>query len=238
MLPLGDLGRAHRMPWVTLGLVLVNLAVWLAYQVPRGIDASVETLGFHACAVDGSCRDTGLPWLIELWTAMFTHAGWAHIVGNLMFLVAFGSSVENLLGAPRYLALYLVSGVAAAALWGAMTLTFMPSQATAPAIGASGAISGVIGAYLVVLPFERIVVWVPPVLFLNIPAVALLGVWFVVQALEASFEATYPDVDAGVAFFAHVGGTVAGFAGAALLVKDTWPRRLRPHRVAPPAASA
>ena len=225
-LPIGDLVRTERRPFVTAGLVVANALVWLAYQLPAGIDHSVRTVGFRACGVDGSCADRGLPWPAEAMTSMFGHASWSHLVGNMVFLVAFGPLVESRLGHLRYLALYLAAGVAAAALQASAMLAFTPHEATVPMIGASGAISGVVAAYIVIQPFQRVLVWVLPTFFLRVPAIALLGVWFLLQALEASLSVSTPDANAGVAFFAHVGGFLAGLAAATLLVRDAWTRRI------------
>lgn len=225
MLPLGDLRRPVRFPWVTLGLAAANLAVWLAYEVPVGVDEAADTLGFRPCEVDGSCAATSLPWPVEGLTAMFTHGGWSHIVGNLVFLLAFGPLVEGLLGRWRFLLLYLVSGVAADVLQGGLTLAFTPDAGDIPNIGASGAISGVIGAYLVVRPFERVLTWVLPAFFLRIPALGLLGVWFLLQALEGTYTLSVPGSSVGIAFFAHVGGFVAGVVLATAFLPGAWTRR-------------
>lgn len=226
-LPIGDLSRSDRFPFATVGLVLANVAVWAGYQLPTGVDRSVGTIGLHPCTANGSCSDIGVPWPLDAMTAAFGHASWAHLVGNMVFLLVFGRVVEGRLGIPRYLSLYLLSAVAASALQIVVTLTFVPGDDHFPNIGASGAISGVIAAYVVALPFERILVWVMPMLFVRIPAIALLGVWFVLQALEGSLAVSNPDVQVGVAFFAHVGGFMAGLALATLWLPDAWTRVAR-----------
>ncbi len=228
MLPLGDLTRSRRPPFVTIGLVVANVLVWLAYQVPQGINGSVGTLGFRPCGVNGSCPDQGLPWPVEVLTSMFAHGGWSHLVGNMVFLLAFGPLVEELFGPVRYLGTYLACGLAAAALQGGLTLAFVPHDGNIPNIGASGAISGVLAVYIVARPFERIVIWVLPVIFLRIPALGLLGVWFLLQALEGAYSLSNPSAVVGIAFFAHVGGFLAGLAAATAVLPDAWTRRLRP----------
>ena len=226
MLPLGDLTRPKRFPSVTVALIAANVVVWLAYQLPQGIGSSADTLGFRACGVNGACSDKGLPWPVEVLTSMFTHGSWSHLVGNMVFLLAFGPLVEGLLGSARYLGTYLAAGVAAAALQGSLTLAFVPHDGNIPNIGASGAISGVIGVYVVARPFERVLTWVLPALFLRIPALGLLGVWFLLQALEGAYSLSNPSGVVGIAFFAHVGGFVAGAVLATLMVPESWPRRL------------
>jgi membrane associated rhomboid family serine protease len=234
MLPLGDFSPRRRFPFVTVGLVAANLAVWLFYQVPAGIDDSVDTVGFRPCGVNGTCSDSGLPWPVESLASMFAHGSWSHLVGNMVFLVAFGLLVENLLGPARYLLLYLLAGFAADALQGGITLAFAPGDADVPSIGASGAISGVIGAYLVARPFERVLTWLMPALFLRIPALGLLGVWFILQALEGVYALSEPGAMVGIAFFAHVGGFLAGVIVATLALPDAWTRSVVPHWRHPP----
>jgi membrane associated rhomboid family serine protease len=159
---------------------------------------------------------------------MFAHGGWAHLVGNMVFLVAFGIRVEDRLGPMRYLALYVVSGYAATAFQGGVELAWMTEEDTnIPGIGASGAISGVLGAYLVLFPFARIVSVLLPMFFVRTPALALLAVWFALQALEGTYGLAHPEGDfVGIAFFAHVGGFVAGVLLATLMAPESWPRSL------------
>lgn len=210
MLPLTDTIRPRRFPVVTVSLIAANVAVWLAYQVPVGIETSVEAAGAYACALDASC-DLGLPWPVAALTATFTHGGWSHLIGNMIFLGVFGPRVEDDMSRLGYLALYLVAGYGAALLFDAATLAFLPAdEATIPSIGASGAISGVVGAYVVRHPFDRIVVWAAPILFLRIPALAALGVWFVLQALAGTYTLGHPEGFVGIAFLAHVGGFLVG----------------------------
>jgi membrane associated rhomboid family serine protease len=230
VLPLGDFTGWKRFPLVTLLLIGANLGVWFVYQLPEGIERSVETLGFRPCGVDGSCPDTGLAWPLEALTSMFTHGSWSHIVGNLVFLFAFGPLVEGLVGPARYALMYVVSGIAADALQGGLTLAFTPDEASIPNVGASGAISGVIGAYVVARPFERVLTWVMPVFFLRIPALGLLGVWFLLQALEGAYSLSNPEGLVGIAFFAHAGGFAAGVVAATLVLPGAWTRKAAPGR--------
>ena len=212
MLPLTDLVRPKRMPVVTASLIVANFVVWLAYEVPHGVETAVATIGSRPCALNGTCPDNhGVPGPATLLTSIFGHASWAHIVGNMVFLAVFGPRVEDRLGHLRFLALYLIAGVGADALFDGTTLAFAaPADATVPGIGASGAISGVLAAYVVAHPFERILVWTLPALFLRIPALGLVGIWFVLQALEGAYALSNPDVTVGTAFMAHVGGFLVG----------------------------
>ncbi len=228
MLPLGDLTRPRRFPWVTLGLIVANVTVWLAYELPTGVDAAADALGFKPCGVNGSCRDTGLPWPVESLTSFFIHGSWSHLVGNMVFLAVFGPVVEDLFGPVRYLAMYVVAGFAADALQGGLTLAFAPHEGTIANIGASGAISGVIAAYVVARPFQRVLTWLMPAFFLRIPALGLLGVWLLLQALEGSYALSHPGGAVGIAFFAHVGGFIAGAVAATIVLPDAWTRDLVP----------
>ncbi len=226
MLPLGNLERPARFPWVTIGLILASVLVWLAYEVRVGVDEAAGSLGFRPCEIDDSCLELGRPWLIDTLTAMFTHGGWSHLVGNLVFLAALGPLVEGLLGHVRYLVLYLVAGLGADLLQGGLTLAFTAGEAEIPNIGASGAISGVVAAFVVARPFARVLAWVVPCLFVRIPAIAMLGVWFLIQALEGVYTLSHPESVVGIAFFAHVGGFVVGAIVATLFLPNAWTRDL------------
>lgn len=228
MLPLTDAVKPTRFPWVTAALVVANVAVWLAYQLPAGLEESVDEIGFRACAIAGDCTEPTRSWPLTATASMFAHGGWAHLVGNMLFLVAFGIRVEDRLRTARYLLVYVVSGYAATALQGGVELAFMPEEDTnIPGIGASGAISGVLGAYVVLFPFARVVSVLLPVFFLRVPALGLLPVWFALQALAGTYGLLHPDQEfVGIAFFAHVGGFVAGAVLATLMVPESWPRQL------------
>lgn len=212
VLPLTDTVLPRRFPLVTAALVVANVAVWLLYQLPAGIDESVETLGTYACSIDGSCPEpTALPWPLAVVTAMFTHGSWSHLIGNMIFLIVFGPRVEDAVGRVRYALVYAVAGVGAELIWVGTMLAFATAEEMfIPAVGASGAISGVIGAYLVLFPFQRVLTWVMPAFFLRIPALGLLGVWFALQALEGTYTMSHPETVVGIAFMAHVGGFVVG----------------------------
>lgn len=226
MLPLTDTTWPRRWPLVTLGLAAANVAVWLAYQVPVGIDESIEDVGSRACQFTGSCAADTWPLAATLVTSTFSHGSWSHLVGNMVFLVVFGLRVEEELGRLRFAAVYAAAAVAATALESGLTLAFAGEDlAEIPSIGASGAVSGVLGAYLVVDPFRRVLAWVIPIVFLRIPALALVGVWFLLQALEGTYTLSHPGTFVGVAFFAHVGGFVAGVVLATAFLPGGWTRQ-------------
>lgn len=161
----------------------------------------------HQCPMDGGEGDKR-PWLSAL-TAMFLHGGWAHLLGNMLFLYVFGNNVEDRLGRLRYLLFYLGCGYVAS--YGhALT---QPASTT-PLVGASGAVAGVLGAYLVLYPRARVTTLVPFLLFFpfRLPAWVVLGFWFVLQWLY--FQGTGVSDEAGVAYGAHVFGFLAGVAFA------------------------
>jgi membrane associated rhomboid family serine protease len=155
---------------------------------------------------------------------MFAHGDWLHIIGNMLFLWIFGNNVEDALGRIRFLGFYLAAGVAATALQTAATLGFgSPEDATIPNIGASGAIAGVLGAYLLLFPLARVVTLV--FLFLvEIPAMFFLVTWFVFQLWLGSFSLVEPQAGGGIAFFAHVGGFVFGVLTIRLFMLRRAPR--------------
>jgi membrane associated rhomboid family serine protease len=151
-----------------------------------------------------------------VFTSMFMHASWIHIIGNMLFLWIFGNNVEDAMGRVRFLLFYLLAGIAATALQTFVTLEWSSaSGASVPNIGASGAIAGVLGAYLVLLPRATVVTAITLGFFFlirEIPAIWFLGVWFLFQLVEGGFAVTHPQAGGGVAFFAHVGGFVFGLA--------------------------
>jgi len=141
---------------------------------------------------------------------MFMHGSWLHIIGNMLFLWIFGNNVEDAMGRGRFLVFYLVSGLVAIAAQTVVTLTLGTTiEAAVPTLGASGAVSGVLGAYLVMLPFARVLTLIFVVL-IEVPAFLFLGFWFAFQLWEGGFSIVQPQAGGGVAFFAHIGGFAFG----------------------------
>ncbi|HZM00704.1 MAG TPA: rhomboid family intramembrane serine protease [Planctomycetota bacterium] len=213
MLPISDTVQRRNLPWMTWALVAVNgWAFWqLATMSNRQIDAA---LGLFAL-VPAAPRPEA--WL----THMFLHGGLAHLVGNLWTLWLFGDNVEDRLGPLRYLGFYLLCGLAAAGVH-----VYTNSGSTVPVIGASGAIAGVMGAYLVMFPRARLVVMLPPFVWwlFELPAVIYLVLWFWLQVVQGT-AALGDEVTGGVAWWAHVGGFVAGIVLLPLFVRrDRWSR--------------
>ncbi len=217
MIPLSDGIPARRFPVVNVALIVANFAMFLLYALPDG-DTAILQASFYPCAVTSACH-LGIPWGVSWITAMFMHANWHHILGNMLVLAVFGKNVEGAFGRLGYLVFYFAGGLAATVTQTAVTLHFATaSDALSPNLGASGAIAAVLGAYIVVYPESRILTflgWFP----VRIPAWIFLGGWFLFQLFEGNFALTHPDTTSGshVAFFAHVGGFVFGVLVAIVL---------------------
>ncbi len=165
--------------------------------------------------VNGIAAANPLPAWQTVLTAMFMHASILHIGGNMLFLWIFGNNVEDAMGPVKFLAFYIVGGIAALALQVAIN-----PHSTVPTIGASGAIAAVLGGYIVLYPRARVLTLIIIILFftvIEVPAVLFLGVWFVLQALFGATNLTSPTGGGGVAYFAHVGGFVFGLLAVRLL---------------------
>jgi hypothetical protein len=210
MLPLSDGLRSREFPWVNVTLIVANFAVWLFYELPD-LNAAVAHASFYPCSVDHTCQ-APLPWYVSWFTAMFMHASWDHILGNMLFLAIFGKNVEDAFGHLKYLAFYIAGGFAAAAMQTAATILISSnSSEKIPMLGASGAIAAVMGAFWVLYPDAKITTLVF-VFIVQIPAVVYLGLWFLYQFFEANYSLLSPSKGggSGVAFVAHVGGFLFG----------------------------
>lgn len=216
MIPLKDMTPRRSLPLVTILLIVANFLVFF-HQIslsPGAGDAFIRTYGLVPAkiqmAIAGSPRVTLGGALLPLITCMFLHGGWLHILGNMLFLWIFGGNVEDRLGSVVYLIFYLVCGVASG-----VAQTLFSWGAHIPSVGASGAISGVLGAYLVFFPYSRILTLVPVfILFftVRVPAILFIGLWFVVQFLSGvgSLGASGANATGGVAWWAHIGGFLVG----------------------------
>jgi membrane associated rhomboid family serine protease len=192
------------------------------------VNAHVFRDGFYPCAVDGPCAPGvhPLPWYEGVFTGMFMHASWEHILGNMLFLWIFGNNVEDSLGHIRYLVWYLLAGIAAFATQTAVTLAAGGLEdKSIPNIGASGAIAGVLGAYFVLLPKARVLtlIFFGLIFIREIPAYWFLAIWIGLQIWSGGLSLLSPQSGGGTAFFAHIGGFVFG-AVTVLLVTQRRPQ--------------
>ena len=228
--PLYDDNPTLRLPVVTYGLIgaCVLVFLWQLGLGPRAASNAIYSYGMVPAVLFGHAelpaRLRHVPAWATIFTSMFLHGGWLHLIGNMIYLWLFGKAVENALGASRYLVFYLVCG-AAAALTQAMT----DPTTTAPMIGASGAIAGTLGGYLVLYPRSNVVVFVwifVLVRLIAVPAVILLVLWFGLQLMSA-LSAT--PGEPGVAFWAHIGGFVAGMV-LIVFLRRRGVRLLQPSR--------
>jgi membrane associated rhomboid family serine protease len=214
MIPLKDLTPRSTFPVVTLALIAVNVAVFF-HEVSLPPHAAAQFISTYAMvparlslALSSSPQVTLGDALLPLFTSMFLHGGWLHIIGNMWFLWIFGDNVEDRLGHVPYLFFYIVCGLGA----GAAQL-FFEWGSKVPSLGASGAISGVLGAYLVFFPGSQILTLVPLFIFwftARLPAVLFIGLWFLIQFLSGLESLTMAQAVGGVAWWAHIGGFLLG----------------------------
>ncbi len=231
MIPIRDDAPRFSTPYVNYFLLTLNTLIFL-FELALGSAARqqfVFQFGVVPAEITGYLR--GVPGitapmaLVPILTSMFLHASWLHLIGNMWVLYIFGDNIEDHLGHFQYLVFYLVSGIAASLLH-----TVLNPSMSIPSVGASGAIAGVMGAYFVLFPSARVLTVVPLFVFFTflwLPAWIVLGYWFVLQFLSgtATSIATSSGTGGGIAFWAHVGGFVAGIV--LIKVFPTRPRRFR-----------
>ncbi|MGA9902975.1 MAG: rhomboid family intramembrane serine protease, partial [Terriglobales bacterium] len=200
-------------PFVNYFLIVVNVLVflWELSVSHRALNSFMLQFGVvprHTLAVlTGHSYDGLATAVVPLFASMFLHASFLHVAGNMLFLWIFGDNIEDYLGHFNYLVFYLVSGLAAG-----VTHILLNQTSRIPSIGASGAIAGVMGAYFILYPKARVLVWFPPIFLFHVPAWLMLGYWFVMNFLSGTTTAIAETSQSsgGVAFWAHVGGFVAG----------------------------
>lgn len=214
MIPLKDRNPTRGIPFVTIALIAVNIVVFL-YEISLG--EGLELFFQHFGAVPRSVVSSLTPGrflpgaVFPLLTSMFVHGGWLHLIGNMLYLWVFGDNVEEKLGRFRFLLFYVVCGLAASSLH-----VIVDPLSAIPMVGASGAISGVLGAYMVMFPRARVVTLIPIFVFLQVaelPALVVLGFWFVMQFFNGVLSLGYAAGGmGGVAWWAHIGGFICGLA--------------------------
>jgi membrane associated rhomboid family serine protease len=221
MFPLKDTIQARSFPFVTLLIIAVNTAVFLV-EISLGpkLQTVIQVLGVvpkKYFLLAEYAPFNILERFGPIFTSMFLHGGWVHFLGNMWFLWIFGDNVEDRLGHFRYFLFYILSGVGAA-----LVHIYMNPESTVPTIGASGAISGVMGAYILFFPHSTIITLVPIfffVEFLEIPAIIFLGYWALLQLFQGTISLALPPDMGGVAWWAHLGGFVCGMVLGPILQK-------------------
>ena len=223
MIPLRDINRSQTQPHVTRILLIVNIVVFIVVLLPEFASSNwiFALLGLSdSPSLDVAVLNYGMiPYFIvrgqnlyTLFTSMFLHADIWHIGGNMLFLYVFGDNIEDAFGHVRYLAFYFISGLAAdLAFIGTQLFSSDPTALLVPTIGASGAIAGVLGAYLILYPRARILtlIFIGWVFIVPLPAILFLGFWFIYQLIY-SMLALGAEAATGIAYWAHIGGFVAG----------------------------
>lgn len=228
MIPIRDDQPRFSTPYVTYFLIGLNLVIFLfeASLAPQSFKDLLFQLGMIPADITGVLTGTGGVGLTAAFlpalTSMFLHGSWMHVIGNMWFLWIFGDNIEDYLGHFQYLLFYLVSGLGAA-----FAQVILSPHSRVPTVGASGAIAGVLGAYFLLYPRAKVLIWFPIFFLFYLPAWVTLGFWFAMQFVSgaATSMAAYRESTGGVAFWAHVGGFVAGI----VLIK-IFPERPRRYR--------
>src|SRR5579885_529934 len=199
MFPIRDTQPSYSKPVVTVFLIVINILVFL-------FEFSLDPYSQNALIFSFGLVPDRFHWA-NVFTSMFLHGGWMHVLGNMWFLWIFGDNIEDILGHGKFLLFYLACGVAAA-----LTQTYLSLDSRVPMVGASGAIAGVMGAYLVKFPRSRIytLVFYIFITTLDVPAWVMLIYWFAIQFISGVGSLAAPTATGGTAFFAHVGGFIAG----------------------------
>ena len=226
MIPLRDNVPRRTWPWVTVALMAVNCLVFFQEVATGPFQRNLMVQSFALIPARTTAFLAGGPVrpslaLLPFLTSMFLHGGWMHLIGNMWFLWIFGDNVEDRVGHFRYLCLYILCGLA-----GGVTYYYFSFNSTVPSLGASGAIAGIMGAYLITFPGARVLTLVPIFFFLTtieVPAYLILIYWLVLQFASGVLSLGFRD-QGGVAWFAHVGGFLAGIPLMLLLRR---PRRSR-----------
>jgi len=223
MIPLRDSTPSRTIPFVNYLLITANVLVFL-FEVSLGKETS--KLIFHFGLIPPhflyqfETMHIRIGAIVPVFSSMFLHGGWMHLIGNMLFLYIFGDNVEDRFGHFKYFVFYLIAGMAAAA----MQIYMFPASTT-PMVGASGAIAGVLGAYVFMYPTAKILTLVPIIFFFQIielPAFLFLGFWFALQIISGMFALGIGADAGGVAWWAHIGGFVAGAIFVPFLRKRRW----------------
>ncbi len=229
LLPLKDDIPSRRFPFVTYSIIAVNIVVFMfeATMSKEQLQAFFELVAVIPAEYTAFLRGEPVPLLKLLaapFASMFLHGGWMHLFGNMWFLYLFGDNVEDAMGHSRFLLFYLLTGLAAT-----VAHIFVNPLSPIPIVGASGAISGVVGAYFLMFPTARVLTLVPIFFFVDIvllPAVVFIGMWFLFQFWSGLLSLAVPHLG-GVAWWAHIGGFIAGLILAPIMREKQKPIRYR-----------
>jgi membrane associated rhomboid family serine protease len=210
VIPLHDDNPTRTTPYVTIGIIIASVLVFFwELSLGKRVELAVYSFGMTPAVVFGGKQLLPelaiVPEWMTIFTSMFLHGGWMHLIGNMLYLWIFGDNVEDSMGRGRFLVFYLICGVFAV-----LAQALPNPDSTIPMIGASGAISGVLGAYLLMFPHARVLVGIPFGFYLHtmrIPAGLVLGFWFLLQLINSAASSGQ---QGGVAFGAHIGGFIAG----------------------------
>lgn len=228
MIPIGDYaGERRHFPYVNYALIAINVLAFI-YEIMQPEAQLFRFIMQWGVVPKEIVTGTdlpptiGVPIYLTLLTSIFLHGSWLHLGGNMLYLWVFGDNVENAFGPVRYLLFYLVCGVAATAA----QIAINPAS-TIPTVGASGAIAGVMGAYLVMFPGATVRTLIFLFVFVTVvylPAILVIGVWFLLQLVNGVTSLGAPMQEGGVAFFAHIGGLIAGALLALILRRRDYGR--------------
>jgi membrane associated rhomboid family serine protease len=212
MIPLRDDQPIFSTPFVNYFLIVLNVLVfvWELSVGHRALNSFMFEFGivphYTLAVLSGHSHDPAAAAILPLFTSMFLHGSFLHVAGNMLFLWIFGDNIEDYLGHFSYLMFYLLCGLAAG-----VTHILLNQASRVPTVGASGAIAGVMGAYFILYPRARVLVWFPPIFLFHVPAWLMLGYWFLANFLSGTTTAIADTSQAGgIAFWAHIGGFVAG----------------------------
>jgi membrane associated rhomboid family serine protease len=200
VIPLKDENPTRRPALLTYGLIVLNLAIYFYLAQSSVMDAEVVRRYALIPAEVSAGRHLG-----TLVTSLFLHASLLHVGGNMLFLWIFGNNVEDRLGELKFILVYLVAGVA-----GSLLQVAVNPGSQVPTLGASGAISGILAAYVLYFPRARVLTFIIPIFLVRLSALVFIGYWIALQALNAYLSLGVPEGGGGVAFFAHVGGFISG----------------------------
>ncbi len=233
MIPIRDKNPSGIFPYITIGIIVINVSVFL-YEISLGPDLNVFLKQYGVVplkithyfqASNLTIFKTFFPFI----SSTFLHGGFIHLIGNMWFLWIFGDNIEDKLGHFKYFIFYIICGISAS-----FVHIFFNSQSNMPCIGASGAIAGVLGAYMVTFPHARVITIVPLFIFIQIielPAIIVLGFWIIIQFFCSTSSISTSSSGGGVAWWAHIGGFVSGiiifYLMCMLFVKTSRERKYR-----------